>query len=203
MSENTPLPTGYSDVPAGHVATVVTCLEMHARPELKSVAQPAGISLERFSGGDLLAYRQLFRKVGSDWLWFSRLLMADETLAAILNSESVEIYVVRDGEEEIGMLELDFSQPQQCELSFLGLTGAATGKGLGRWVMNQAITRAWSAPVNRFWVHTCSFDHPAALSFYIRSGFTPYAFQVEVKADPRLSGHLPPDAAPHVPLIRS
>jgi hypothetical protein len=50
-------------------------------------------------------------------------------------------------------------------------------------------------------VHTCSDDHPAALSFYMRSGFSPYARMIEIQADPRLTGHLPPGAAPHVPLI--
>jgi hypothetical protein len=67
--------------------------------------------------------------------------------------------------------------------------------------MNSATELAWSKPIRRFWVHTCTFDHPSALSFYLRSGFTPYAFRVEVQADPRLTGALPLTAAPHVPLI--
>jgi hypothetical protein len=50
-------------------------------------------------------------------------------------------------------------------------------------------------------VHTCSFDHPSAPAFYIRSGFRPYALQVEVLPDPRLTGHLPRTAAPRIPLI--
>jgi GNAT superfamily N-acetyltransferase len=85
---------------------------------------------------------------------------------------------------------------------FLGLTEATTGKGLGRAIMSNATERAFAKPIERFWVHTCTFDHPSALNFYIRSGFVPYAFQVEVQADPRLTGHLPADAAPHIPLIR-
>ncbi|HEY1447300.1 MAG TPA: hypothetical protein VGF33_02075, partial [Caulobacteraceae bacterium] len=64
------------------------------------------------------------------------------------------------------------------------------------------IEEAWSRPIRRLWVHTCTFDHPSALGFYVRSGFAPYAFMVEVLPDPRLTGQLPPDAAPHVPLIR-
>jgi hypothetical protein len=51
-------------------------------------------------------------------------------------------------------------------------------------------------------VHTCTLDHPAALGFYIRSGFRPFKRQLELSTDPRLDGTLPPDAAPGVPIIR-
>jgi hypothetical protein len=68
-------------------------------------------------------------------------------------------------------------------------------------LMNEALVRAWARPISRFWVHTCSFDHPGALAFYQRSGFRPYQVMVEVHQDPRLTGHLPPEASPQVPLI--
>lgn len=195
------LPVGYSDVAPGHVASVVTFLDMLSKPETAAVPLPQGVSLVRLINPDLDAYRALFRQVGSAWLWYSRLLMDDDKLRAILSRESVEVYVIKE-KEEIGILELDFSEPEQCELAFLGLTAAVTGKGLGRAIMSKAIELAWSRPIARFWVHTCTFDHPSALNFYIRSGFRPYAFQVEIQKDPRLTGHLPPDAAPHIPLIR-
>jgi hypothetical protein len=56
-------------------------------------------------------------------------------------------------------------------------------------------------PLRRFWVHTCSLDHPAALNFYRRAGFVPYQRAVEVFDDPRVTGLLPPDSAPQIPLI--
>lgn len=198
---NTTIALGYSDVPPGHVASVVTCLEMRAKPQQETLPLPDGISLEPLVDVDLVAYRALFRKIGARWLWFSRLYMADDKLNGILNDPNVEAWVIRDGAEEIGMLELDFSEPGQCELVFLGLVEGTTGKGLGRAIMSHATERAWAKPIERFWVHTCTFDHPSALGFYLRSGFVPYAFQVEVQADPRLTGHLPADAAPHIPLI--
>jgi GNAT superfamily N-acetyltransferase len=194
-------PLGYSAVPRGHLASVVTCLEMLEAPALKAAPLPPGLTLERRRRPDLDAYRNLFRRVGSDWLWTSRLYMADEELKATLEDEGVEIYPIRRDGREIGLLELDFRAPKQCELAFLGLDAANIGKGLGRLVMAWAIERAWSHPIRRLWIHTCTFDHPAALGFYIRSGFRPYAFKVEVLPDPRLTGHLPPDAAPHLPLI--
>lgn len=199
---STSIALGYSDVPPGHVASVVTCLEMRSKPQQETLPLPEGITLAPLVNVDLIAYRALFRKIGAKWLWFSRLYMADDKLTAILNDPNVEAWVIRDGAEDIGMLELDFSEPGQCELVFLGLVEGTTGNGLGRAIMSRATERAFAKPIERFWVHTCTFDHPSALSFYIRSGFVPYAFQVEVQADPRLTGHLPADAAPHIPLIR-
>ena len=70
----------------------------------------------------------------------------------------------------------------------------AIGQGFGRVLMDEAIRRAWAKPIERFWVHTCTFDSPLALPFYIRSGFTPYLRMVEVHDDPRL---LAAAKAPH------
>ncbi len=56
------------------------------------------------------------------------------------------------------------------------------GSGAGRWMMNRAIERAWSQPIRRFWVHTCTLDHPAAVAFYIRSGFVPFRRRIEIAA---------------------
>jgi GNAT superfamily N-acetyltransferase len=201
-SQNPTTPFGYSDVAPGHVASVVTCLEMLEKPALTPAPLPAGVTLERVHRPGLDAYRALFRLVGSDWLWTSRIFMSDEELGAVLGDEAVEVYVVRREGRDIGLMELDFREPGQCELAFLGLDSANTGKGLGRALINRAIDEAWSRPIRRLWVHTCTFDHPSALGFYVRWGFTPYAFMVEMLPDPRLTGQLPPQAAPHVPLIR-
>lgn len=197
------IPAGYSDISPGHVASVVTCLEMLQKPDLAARALPEGFTLERYRGGDLDQYRALFRKVGADWLWFSRLLMSDDVLSTVLSNASLEIYIIRHEGNDVGLMELDFGVPGEAELVFLGLVSGTTGQGIGRAVMNAATELAWAKPIYRFWVHTCSFDHPSALSFYCRSGFVPYALQVEVQPDPRLSGALPLTAAPHVPIIRS
>lgn len=124
--------------------------------------------------------------------------MPDDKLRAILDDPQVSLFALRQGERDVGILELDFRQPDECELAFFGLASEAVGKGIGRTLMNEAIERAWSRAIKRFWVHTCTLDHPAALGFYRRSGFTPYAFQVEVQPDPRLTGAMPRDCAPHV-----
>jgi len=193
------LAVGYHALPPGHLANVVTCLEMTEKPHLRAV--PAGgFSLQEM-GGDTARFKRLFEAVGRDIMWFSRLIMAEDKLAAIIGDAAVECYAMMDGADDIGLLELDFREAGQCELSFFGLVPGAIGKGAGRWLMNEALRRAWAKPISRLWVHTCSFDHPAALGFYQRSGFRPYQVMVEVHPDPRLTGHMPKDASPAAPLI--
>ncbi|MEQ8817143.1 MAG: GNAT family N-acetyltransferase [Thalassobaculum sp.] len=195
------LPDGYIDVPPGKQAAVVTSLQMTARPEARPERPADGWTLRRVERPDLDWYRDLYRRVGQDWLWFSRMSMPDDALAAILHAPAVEVYALEvDGMPE-GLLELDFREPGECELAFFGLTAAAQGTGAGRWLMNRALERAWAHPITRLWVHTCTFDHPAALSFYRRSGFVPFRQQIEIADDPRLTGALPRDAAPQVPII--
>ena len=199
MQKSDALAVGYHALPPGHLANVVTCLEMTEKPHLRAV--PAGgFSLQEM-GGDTARFKRLFEAVGRDIMWFSRLIMAEDKLAAIIGDAAVECYAMMDGADDIGLLELDFREAGQCELSFFGLVPGAIGKGAGRWLMNEALTRAWAKPISRLWVHTCSFDHPAALGFYQRSGFRPYEVMVEVHPDPRLTGHMPKDASPAAPLI--
>jgi len=190
-----------SGVPAGKVAAVVTSLEMLARPAPRRASAGLKLSLHHIAQPSFGWFRALYRSVGQDWLWYTRLAMPDAALAAIIHDPNVEVSVLRSDAEEAGLLELDFRIADQCEVSFFGLTPKFIGTGAGRWLMNQALERAWSGPVRRVWVHTCTFDHPAALAFYINSGFRPYRREIEIVDDPRLSGVLPRSAAPHIPII--
>lgn len=199
--DNPELPEGYSPVPVGKVANVVTFLEMRRRPA-ETAAQPdLSLTLVRLGPQNLDIYRRLFRDVGEDWLWGSMLGVGDDAVRDILANPSMETYALRDGDRDVGLLELDFRVSGECEVVYFGIVKDAIGKGTGRFLMNLAIANAWAHPIHRFWLHTCTFDHPAAVGFYQRSGFKPYKLMVEVHDDPRLTGLLPKTAAPHVPLL--
>ena len=198
----TVLADGYHDVPPGKVAAVVTSLEMFEKPPLRAEAPDAPWTLRRLAAPDLAGYRALYRSVGGDWLWFSRLYMPDQEVLATIHDAKVEVYRLEAPGGQQGMLELDFREPGTCELAFFGVTRGLIGGGAARWMMNRAIERAWSQPIRRFWVHTCTLDHPGAPAFYVRSGFRAFRRQVEVADDPRLLGLAQPEAAPHAPVIR-
>ena len=190
----------YDPLPNAELAAVVTYLEMRSPPEQRIPL--SALSLKRIKVPQPEHYRELFRLVGAPWLWFSRLILDDAHLASIIQHPKVELYSVLDENgREAGMVELDFREAGECELAFVGLVPELSGKGHGRWLLAQAVSRAWREDVDRVHVHTCSLDHPAALAAYRRAGFTPYKRAIERFPDPRLHGILPRDVAPQVPLL--
>ncbi len=183
-------------LPRGHVGAVVTALTMAERP--RPAPLPASeLKLEAWPDPDLDRYRALFRRVGERWLWYSRLIMGDDELRSALG----EVNLVRapDG-SEAGMIELE-RDPDACRIRFLGLVPELTGRGHGRWLIESALALAWQDGVEQVELYTCSLDHPAAMPAYLRAGFTAVSRSFESFPDPRLTGHLPRDCAPQVPLV--
>lgn len=196
------LPLGFHGVPEGCLAAVVTALDMHERPSATSMAARDDVTLNWVEKPNPDWYRALFRRVGAPWLWTSRLTWSDTKLRETIHDPNVEVRALfpATAQEPVGIAELDFREPEQCEVAFFGLATGWTRRGIGRWMMAQALDRAWArAGVQRVWIHTCTLDDPAALPFYLSCGFRAYARQVEVLPDPRIEGHLPASAAPHIP----
>ncbi len=194
---------GLTPVPGDHLATIVTSLEMTRRPPLRP-APDTPLRLVHWPAPDLDKYRALLRRVGGPWLWYSRLAMDDARLAEIVHAAGVSVFAAVDRAGiEVGMLELDHAHPATCELSYFGLVPELAGKGHGRWLMSEALTRAWRADVRRVTVNTCTLDHPSALNFYRAQGFVAVKRTIETFPDPRLLGLLPADAAPQIPLLAS
>jgi len=191
----------YTELPERKVAAVVTFLEMTDPPELRMPVPPPRVSLRAVKDPDPVAYRELFRLVGGDWLWFSRLKLTDDALLAILKDPNVDFFILdRDGEPK-GILELDRRQPPDIELAFFGIARDLIGQGAGRFLMQSALEKVWTHKPRRFHLHTCTLDHPRALEFYTSFGFKAYKRAIEVADDPRLTGLLPRTAASHIPLI--
>lgn len=188
----------YEPLRPGQLAAVVTYLEMTSPPAHPVPSTSLQLRRVRPSGED---YRALFRKIGAPWLWFSRLEMTDAELEAIIGNPDVALFEVTAVEAVVGMLELDFRVAGECELAFVGLVPSLAGEGHGRWLLAEAVRRAWRDGVTRVHVHTCTLDHPAALAAYKRAGFRPVGRAIERFTDPRLTGVLPADSAPQVPLL--
>ncbi|WP_299673458.1 GNAT family N-acetyltransferase [uncultured Roseobacter sp.] len=196
------LENGFHDVPAGKVTVVVTFLEMTAKPAMKAGALPDGVAFRRVTP-DLDWYRDIFTRVGGmDWLWFGRLMLEDSALEAILADPGVEIYTLTRNGVDLALMELDFREDGACELEYFGLASELIGTGAGRYLINQAIERAWTKPISRFHLRTCTIDSPQALGFYQHVGFKPVKQAIEIADDPRLLGVLPETAGPHVPMLR-
>ncbi len=194
---------GLTPVAPDELATIVTALEMTERPPLRPLpASP--LRLVRWDAPAPDRYRALFRRVGSPWLWFSRLLLDDAALGAITGDAAVHVHAVIDRAGiEVGMVELDARTPGVCAIAYFGLVPELAGRGHGRWLMAETLARAWSKGVTRVTVATCTLDHPAALGFYRAQGFRAVSRTIETFADPRASGLLPEESAPHAPYLAS
>lgn len=187
-------------LPPGQLAAVVTYMEMTERP-FPSRLPSSTLRLQHWSSPDLSRYRTLFRRVGAPWLWFSRLVMEDVALAAIVQDPDVAVYAVMYDGAEVGFLELDYRQAGVCKLAYVGLIPELAGRGHGRWLLAQALALAWRPGVANVVVHSCTLDHPAALPAYRRAGFGVVGRSIETFPDPRARGWLDPADAPQIALL--
>ncbi len=193
---------GYTDLPPGLLANVVTYLELLSRADGLEAALPEGFSVALQQGVDLDVYRTLYRRIGEKWLWFSRAVMPDAELAAQLGRPGASVLFLMRDDEPVGLAELQRSEDGGAiEVAMFGVVEEVAGKGAARALMSNVLDRSFAEGVGRVWLHTCHFDSPAALPFYSRMGFRPWKFAIEVARDPRLDGFLPREAGPHVPLI--
>lgn len=174
------------------IGDIVTYLEMRARPEGSRVHPPAGrLALMQVEACPVPFYRYLYETVGTPWLWFERREWSDAMLAAELARTTTEIFVLYVGGVPAGYFELDAAAAHETELRYFGLAPDFIGLRLGPFLLQAAIDRAWTRPIDRFWVHTCTFDHPKALPLYQRAGFVVYARRDVSFADPRERGLVP------------
>ena len=179
------------------LAMTITSLEMRARPALSGT--PDDLHVERIRQPSVGFYRSLYASVGEDWLWSDRRRWSDDHLASVVQHEAVELWLLHVDGQPAGYAELDGRQPHETELAYFGLLPAYIGRGLGPRLLRFAIEKAWRRAIDRLWVHTCNFDHPAALGLYRRCGFVVFAEDTHWIDDPRRTGLIRSEAAPHIP----
>ena len=87
-----------------------------------------------------------------------------------LDRDTVQTWVACQGATPVGYFELE-QQQDAAEVVLFGLLPPFVGKGLGGWLLEDAISKAWALAQSRIWLHTCSLDHPMALPNYLARGF--------------------------------
>ena len=147
-------------------------LEMLAHPQRTVPAPLDFLTVMRAPSTPVRYYRFLYDSVGEDYNWLSRRKLSDEQLASILQSPENEVHVLHVDGSPAGFAELNRRQPDEVELVQFGLMPEFIGQGLGTWFLQWTIDQVWSYRPKRFWLHTCSLDHSAALSTYQKAGFT-------------------------------
>ena len=140
-----------------------TYLQMLAHNERVAPPPREGLVVVHAKKPSVAYYRSLYDAVGRDYDWTSRRKLSDTELAALLNDPRLEVHVLMAGGVPAGFAELDRRIESEIELVQFGLVPEFIGQGLGRYFVQWAIDRAWSYQPRRFWLHTCTKDHPAAL----------------------------------------
>ncbi|MGE0210309.1 MAG: GNAT family N-acetyltransferase [Parvibaculaceae bacterium] len=160
------------------VETVVTFLEMSAPPSL-FVPTPANmrLALMRTERMPVHFYRYLYDTVGRDHVWLDRKRLSDEALVAELSAPGVEIFVLYAGGVPAGFFELDRADEPVTWLRYFGIVPDFHGRGLGKWLLKEALAEAWRTNPSSVRVETCTLDSPRALPLYQRLGFVPYERQ--------------------------
>ncbi|MDZ7359987.1 MAG: GNAT family N-acetyltransferase [candidate division KSB1 bacterium] len=180
-----------ADIPAGKLKIAITYLEMREAPPPRALQPPAAdIMIIQATNPTVSFYRYLYNTVGAPWLWYDRRKLSDKQLRRIIKNPQVEIYVLCVNCRPAGYAELDRRQEPDIELAYFGIMPEFIGQRLGPFFLNWIIEKAWSYHPQRFWLHTCTLDHPKALAIYQQAGFVPYKREEKIIDDPRALGLL-------------
>lgn len=189
-------------VAAGRLSVIVTFLEMTTPPSGARPQRPVGdYRLVRADPPTASFYRYLYTAIGEPWLWHERRRWTNDDLASVVRDPRIEVWVLHAKGTPAGYFEIDRREaPAVSDISYFGLAPEFIGCGLGPWFLRTAIESAWEGS-RRIKVNTCTFDHPRALPLYQSMGFKPIQAVMREIDDPRVTGLLPRDAAPHIPII--
>lgn len=157
------------------VETTVTFLEMTAGPAQR-VPAPANIKLALMlaESPPVHFYRYLYDTIGRQHHWVDRRRLSDAELAAAITAEGVEIFAAYGNGVPAGYFELEWRNGQEMWLAYFGIMPEFRGRGLGKWLLSEALAAAWAKEPKRVRVETCTLDDPRALPLYQRMGFVPY-----------------------------
>ncbi len=134
--------------------------------------QPILLECPHISSG---YYRYLYLSVGRDYLWCDRSMLDDEALMRLIHAPNTRIFHILVDGEPAGFFETSRDDDGPRMLTYFGLLPSFTGRGLGPWLLDQAILVMLEDNPPMLGVETCNLDHPRALLTYQTAGFEPFA----------------------------
>jgi len=154
---------------------VITYLEMTARP-VKLPPMPVGpkVALVAATAPPVHYFLYLYGTIGRSYAWTDWFEADAAAREAFVADPKVELFTMMLDGWPGGFFMLDTREQGVCDLAYFGLMPEALGRGLGAWLLGEAIESGWDRPgVERLTVNTCTLDHPAALPLYQKLGFRP------------------------------
>ena len=155
-----------------NIEVIRTYLQMVAPDELKAALFADNrLRVEQVIECPPSFFRYLYSEVGRNYHWVDRLGWTNEQIRTYISQPSVTLWVLYCAGAPGGYFELRQSEDNSVEIAYLGLLEEFIGRGLGKYLLTNAAKQAWEKTTSRIWVHTCTLDHPAALSNYLNRGF--------------------------------
>ena len=149
-----------------------TYLEMTNPAELRGVSfSDPRAHVEKRAPCPVATYRRLYKEVGEDWYWHSRLEWSDEKLATHLARPEISIFELMVDRDSAGYFELHKHDDGSVEIEYFGLNPRFIGRKLGGALLTRAVEEAWQLGASRVWLHTCTLDSEHALPNYRKRGF--------------------------------
>lgn len=154
-------------------------LEMNTPSELIEKTDSLGLLIEEAKIDEFRFNKFLYQLVGEQWGWIDKLPLSNEEWIEYVENPNLRTWVAYYRGTVAGYFELNTNESGDTEIAYFGLVPNFIGKGLGGYLLSQAISNAWQSPeTKRVWVHTCSLDHDSALSNYKARGLKLYKKEV-------------------------
>ena len=149
-------------------------LEIRSAPTAPPLSCPVDVQVVAAPALSTQDYLTLYHSVGEPWLWYERSNLSDSALAKLIRAPDVSIYLLKQAGVTAGFCELQTTAARQTQLLYFGLMQPFIGAGLAGYFLDWTVRRVFESDIDRLWVHTCSLDHPRALSLYEKAGFSQY-----------------------------
>lgn len=154
-------------------------LQMESIEQLRAKPVPETLNIVECYIPQYQFNRFLYQLVGSDWEWGDRDDWTDTQWETLVTGEDHRTWVAYHQGAIAGYYELYRPDGRNTEISYFGLASEFIGMGFGGPLLSHAIASAWAwTGTERVWVHTCTFDHPSALSNYQARGLEIYKEEI-------------------------
>lgn len=161
------------------MSVTVIFLEMRSPGEVKpKVTDDPRFQVRQATTPQWQFNRFLYSFVGEAWRWREKLVWTDDQWRAYVESDQLQTFVAWYDGSIAGYYELRSEEESGVEIAYFGLAPQFIGRGLGGPLLTSALQEAWRRTNERVWVHTCTFDHPAALANYQARGLRIYKREV-------------------------
>ncbi|MEK0419991.1 MAG: hypothetical protein RIQ65_691 [Pseudomonadota bacterium] len=112
-----------------------------------------------------------YKEIGKDFFWKDRLRWNDQQWIDYVGNKFFKLYILKYENHFAGYYELLFDKSKKSmEIAYFGIFKEYYGKGIGGYLLTDAILNSFKQDIESVWVHTCTLDHPNALKNYLARG---------------------------------